>query len=268
MMAVKGSYVTGNLLWLHNPRWHHGYSPKLQEAWDGLYKIVARTNSVVSRIRELLSGEPRLFHINRLARFNGYNPRNKRFGLAGYRKISTKREVIRSMYQDLFATDIHTGPLCCPEDVKRNSFFRKKYVRIKELESQNPACAGVLHLIDKGRSKRRSHGNPTYWTIRKSLTTLQQQLKLRDEELPKFSGINRIKEITSASPNVTAKLSCTSSVVILRLHVSLSVLLNMAARFYFIYTWCSQCKFVFEGPYEISLLAGLNTVLTFNQWSP
>jgi hypothetical protein len=71
--ADQGGYQAGDLVWLYNPKRIRGYSPKLQNQWEGPYEVVTRINDVVYRIKKLPRGKPRIVHFNRLAPFHGSN---------------------------------------------------------------------------------------------------------------------------------------------------------------------------------------------------
>lgn len=71
--AEKGGYITGDLLWLYNPRRHGGYSSKLQKPWNGPNEIVALINDLIHRIRKPSNGKPQIVYINQLAPYKGDN---------------------------------------------------------------------------------------------------------------------------------------------------------------------------------------------------
>lgn len=58
--ADKVAYVTGGLVWLHNPRRHRGSSLKLPKPWDDPYGIVTRIKDLINRIRKLSNGKARI----------------------------------------------------------------------------------------------------------------------------------------------------------------------------------------------------------------
>lgn len=66
-------FEEGSLVWLHNPTRRKGKSPKLQNNWDGPYKVVTRLNDVTYRIQKQPRGTFKVVHIDRLARYHGSN---------------------------------------------------------------------------------------------------------------------------------------------------------------------------------------------------
>ena len=60
-------YVTGDLVWLHNPAVPPGESRKLHHPWTGPFRVVEKISDVDYRIKEVFSKKPaQVVHFNRL----------------------------------------------------------------------------------------------------------------------------------------------------------------------------------------------------------
>ena len=69
--AAEGGFQPGDRVWLHNPQRRRGYSPKLQNSWEGPYTVMDRINDVIYRVQKPPRGKPRVVHFNRLAPYAG-----------------------------------------------------------------------------------------------------------------------------------------------------------------------------------------------------
>lgn len=64
------NFEIGDLVWFHNPKRKVGLSPKLQNNWDGPYKVTNKLNDLIVRIRKT-PGRAKVVHIDRLAHYLG-----------------------------------------------------------------------------------------------------------------------------------------------------------------------------------------------------
>jgi Integrase zinc binding domain/Integrase core domain len=72
--VVTGTtFSVGDKVWLFNPRRRVGFSPKLQNNWEGPYVVISKINDVVFRIRNLSSRKLSVVHIDRLSRYISRN---------------------------------------------------------------------------------------------------------------------------------------------------------------------------------------------------
>lgn len=63
-------FKEGDLVWLYNPKRRKGKSPKLQQSWEGPYKVIKQINDVVYRIQQSPRTKMKVVHIDRLTRYN------------------------------------------------------------------------------------------------------------------------------------------------------------------------------------------------------
>ena len=63
----------GDPVWLYNPTWKKGRSPKLQRPWCGPYLVTLRLDDLVYRIQQGARTKPKVVHIDRLKAYEGQN---------------------------------------------------------------------------------------------------------------------------------------------------------------------------------------------------
>lgn len=64
--ASGKTFEEGDEVWLYNPTRKKGLSPKLQQSWEGPYKVIKRINDVVYRIQRSPKTKMKVVHLDRL----------------------------------------------------------------------------------------------------------------------------------------------------------------------------------------------------------
>ncbi|KAJ8953809.1 hypothetical protein NQ318_006657 [Aromia moschata] len=72
--STETAFKPGDAVWLYAPKRTKGKSPKLQSNWEGPYTIIRKINDLVYRIQLSPRSKPKVVHLERLARYTGYNP--------------------------------------------------------------------------------------------------------------------------------------------------------------------------------------------------
>lgn len=67
LVANSKGFNEGERVWLYNPKRRKSRCPKLQQNWEGPYKVVTRINDVVYRIQRGNRGATKVVHLDRLA---------------------------------------------------------------------------------------------------------------------------------------------------------------------------------------------------------
>jgi hypothetical protein len=70
-LANSAGFQEGDHVWLYRPTQTRGKSPKLQSAWEGLYKVITRINDVAYRIQRHHRARMMVVHLDRLAPYLG-----------------------------------------------------------------------------------------------------------------------------------------------------------------------------------------------------
>ena len=71
--ARRVNFDTGQDVWFFNPRRERGKAPKLQNNWEGPFRIVKKLSEVVFKIRKSDRHRCKVVHADRLAPFIGRN---------------------------------------------------------------------------------------------------------------------------------------------------------------------------------------------------
>ncbi|KAJ8951466.1 hypothetical protein NQ318_000160 [Aromia moschata] len=72
--STETAFKPGDAVWLYAPKRTKGKSPKLQSNWEGPYTIIKKINDLVYRIQLSPRSEPKVVHLERLAKYTGHNP--------------------------------------------------------------------------------------------------------------------------------------------------------------------------------------------------
>ena len=66
-------FKENDLVWFYNPQRKIGKSPKLQQDWEGPYRIIKKINDVIYRIQKGQRTKMKVIHVDRLAKYYGGN---------------------------------------------------------------------------------------------------------------------------------------------------------------------------------------------------
>ncbi|KAJ8950677.1 hypothetical protein NQ318_012756 [Aromia moschata] len=72
--STDTAFKPGDAVWLYAPKRTKGKSTKLQSNWEGPYTIIKKINDLVYRIQLSTRSNPKVVHLERLARYTGHNP--------------------------------------------------------------------------------------------------------------------------------------------------------------------------------------------------
>lgn len=73
----SAGFSENDFVWLYNPKRVKGKSPKLQSDWEGPFKVIKKLNDVVYRIQKNAKAKMKVVHIDRMAIYNGGDPRGE-----------------------------------------------------------------------------------------------------------------------------------------------------------------------------------------------
>ena len=69
--ANMKEFQENDLVWFYNPQRRIGKSPKLQQDWEGPYRIIKKINDVIYRIQKGPRTKMKVIHVDRLAKYFG-----------------------------------------------------------------------------------------------------------------------------------------------------------------------------------------------------
>ena len=91
MPSVPSTFSRGAMVWLHNPQWKKGLSPKLSRPWEGLYVVLDRIIDVVYRIQRSPRARPNVVRRSRLWTYRArLVPISSRISLSNGRRVNSK----------------------------------------------------------------------------------------------------------------------------------------------------------------------------------